>query len=191
MRLLIMVIRSWGHHLLLNTGDVLLKHPSVALLNDQLKLRLEFSIEVVLTIISIKGRDRKFQATYRVLRKVSCILSHLMTDDSLGNTIGRGCLGKKLGVASVLQHRIKDGGFVDRAAHGQKTDETSLSESSRQLIFFSLDRLTRDSGEYMRCFLCPELLRFAFPLLGTRQCRRGCCRRRCARRGCTHLRIMY
>lgn len=35
--------------------DALLKHPSVALFNDQLIFWLEFSIEIVLKVISITG----------------------------------------------------------------------------------------------------------------------------------------
>lgn len=57
-----------------------------------------------------------------------------MTDDSLGDTIGCSCLGKKLRVTGIIQHGIENGSFIDRAAHGQKTRKMSMLVKARRML---------------------------------------------------------
>lgn len=88
-------------------------------------------------------------------------------------------------MANILQHGVKDSSFVDRSAHGQKTKCDSCQ--SQADTGPGAKTLTRDSEEYMQGYPFQGLLRFAFPLPGTKQYQRGYRRRQFGRTSCMHL----
>ena len=79
--------------------DALLKEPSVGLFDEQIKLRLELSIEVVLKVVSVhipKHLGLYTHFTYRILGSISGELGCIILDDLLWKTIGCCCFSKKL-----------------------------------------------------------------------------------------------
>lgn len=79
--------------------DSLLKEPSVGLFDEQIKLRLELSIEVVLKVVSVhilKHLGLYIHFTYRVLGSIGGELGCIILNDLLWKTIGCCCFSKEL-----------------------------------------------------------------------------------------------
>lgn len=59
--------------------------------------------------------------TYGILSEFGSILSHLVVDDPLGNTIRGSRLGHELRMANVIQHGVENSRLVNSASDCKKT----------------------------------------------------------------------
>lgn len=78
----------------------LLQHPSITLLDNQVKFRLELGVKVML--ISLEHTPHERQSTHRVLDRIRSILGDFMVDNSLRDTVRGRCICHQLGVASTI-----------------------------------------------------------------------------------------
>jgi hypothetical protein len=104
-------------HVYLST---LLKEPSIRFFNEQVKLRLELSVKIMLKPVSIRSPKHSAQITHRVLSSISSVFGCIVFNDLLWEAIGCCCLGQKLRLASMLQHGVQDCCFIDSSTDGQE-----------------------------------------------------------------------
>lgn len=105
----------------------LLKNPPITLLHHQIKLRLEFRVEVMLhasrqiRILFKPCLLSLAHPTHRILNSIGREFGNFMRDDLLGHTAGRSSISHQLRVTGMIQTGEEKGCFVDGVANCQQT----------------------------------------------------------------------